>query len=230
MDLMNRGLRPNQQPTSHESPAHHHPAEPEQPKPSKRSRLKNGNFTNITYISLLFSVTIVLVGLLFALVLSSNRNKEESFVDASKFQAVFLNNGQVYFGHINELNKDYMSVSDIYYLRVNQQVQPDRQAAAQNDVSLVKLGCELHGPQDSMVVNRDQVTFWENLKEDGQVAKAVAEYVKANPNGQNCEQQKAQSTSTGSSSTNSSNGTNSSSNSTESTGNTSNTPAGTNGN
>jgi hypothetical protein len=80
-------------------------------------------------------------------------------------------------------------MSNIYYLRVNQQVQPDQQANSANDVSLVKLGCELHGPQDSMVINREQVIFWENLKEDGQVAKAVEEYVKANPDGQKCDQQ-----------------------------------------
>jgi len=44
----------------------------------------------------------------------------------------------------------------------------------------------LHGPEDQMLINRDQITFWENLKSDGQVAKAVGDYVKANPNGQTC--------------------------------------------
>jgi hypothetical protein len=38
-----------------------------------------------------------------------------------------------------------------------------------------------------MLINREQVTFWENLKSDGQVAKAVAEWVKQNPNGQQCQ-------------------------------------------
>jgi hypothetical protein len=37
-----------------------------------------------------------------------------------------------------------------------------------------------------MVINRSEVEFWENLKSDGQVAKAVAQYQKANPNGQTC--------------------------------------------
>ena len=82
-------------------------------------------------------------------------------------------------------------MGNIYYLRVNQTVQPNQENGTQaqtgaNDISLVKLGCELHGPTDEMLINREQVIFWENLKEDGQVAKAVAEYVKANPNGQKC--------------------------------------------
>jgi hypothetical protein len=78
-------------------------------------------------------------------------------------------------------------MSNIYYLRVNQTVQPDsKNTNNNNDVSLVKLGCELHGPQDQMVINQDQVIFWENLKSDGQVAKAVATFQKNNPDGQNC--------------------------------------------
>ena len=183
MDLMNRGFRPNQQANEEGVSAH----TAEKPK-SKLHKIKSGNFLNVSYVALLFSVTVVLVGLILSLVLFSDKSREEKFVENGKFQAVFLNNGQVYFGNINELNKDFLRISNIYYLRVNQQVQPGQQAA-QNDVSLVKLGCELHGPQDSMVVNRDQITFWENLKDDGQVAKAVAEYVKANPNGQDCSQQ-----------------------------------------
>lgn len=193
MDLNNRSFRPNQQPNPSQNestnPSSQPSANPHSPKKSsKLSKLKPGGVLSVTYVFLLFSVTVVLVGVLLTLVFFKNTSKEERFVDTTKYQSIFLNNGQVYFGHINELNRDYLSLSDIYYLRVNQQVQPDQQAS-QNDVSLVKLGCELHGPQDNMVVNRDQVTFWENLKDDGQVAKAVAEYQKANPNGQNCEQQ-----------------------------------------
>jgi len=37
-----------------------------------------------------------------------------------------------------------------------------------------------------MVINTAQVTFWENLKSSGQVAKAVAQYQKEYPHGQVC--------------------------------------------
>jgi len=127
---------------------------------------------------------------------------EGAYVKTDKIQAVFLNGGQVYFGKITSLNPNYLSMSNIYYLRVNQQVQPNQQNTQvnPNDISLVKLGCELHGPEDSMVINREQVIFWENLKTDGQVAKAVDEYVKNNPNGQNCSEQ--QNSTTGNTNTN----------------------------
>jgi hypothetical protein len=140
---------------------------------------------------MLFSITVLLVALIASLIFGNpakSGNSEFRNVDASKLQAVFLNGGQVYFGKINSLNPQFMRMSDIYYLRVNQQVQPGQTQPADDGISLVKLGCELHGPTDSMVINREQVIFWENLKEDGQVAKAVKEFKDKNPEGQKCEQ------------------------------------------
>lgn len=135
---------------------------------------------------LLFSVTILVAALLLSLVFGGPK-AESKYVDSSKLQAVFLNGGQVYFGDITSLNEKYMHLNNIYYLRVNQTVQPKNASqTANNDISLVKLGCELHGPDDAMVINRDQIIFWENLKTDGQVAKAVAAFVKQNPDGQKC--------------------------------------------
>lgn len=138
--------------------------------------------------ALLFSVTILAVFLILFVYRLDNRGEAKD-VNTKQMQAVFLNGGQVYFGKINSISDSSMRLSEIYYLRVNQQVQPNQAnaQASQNDISLVKLGCELHGPQDKMVINRDQIIFWENLKDDGQVAKAVTEYKKANPNGQKCE-------------------------------------------
>lgn len=189
MDFTNRTSRPQQPGTGSEG-LDNAPSGVKNTKSGKFGKFRKHALLNITYLGLLLSITVVMVGVLLALFFFEG-DREDSFIDSSKHQAVFLNNGQVYFGNITDLNKDFLTLSSIYYLRVNQQVQPGQQAS-QNDVSLVKLGCELHGPQDTMVVNRDQVTFWENLKDDGQVATAIAEYIKANPNGQDCSQQKQQ--------------------------------------
>lgn len=140
---------------------------------------------------LVFCIAILIVSVAGLVALGSPKSQAK-YVDSTKYQAVFLNGGQVYFGKISTINDEFMQVKDIYYLRVNQTVQPDQQSAgeqqaANNDISLVKLGCELHGPQDSMIINQDQIIFWENLKEDGQVAKAVKTYRDQNPNGQNCD-------------------------------------------
>jgi len=147
-------------------------------------------------------VVLVLAALiigLIALYLALGGNGGESrFVDKKKFQAVFLNGGQVYFGKIRNLNNSYITIDNIYYLRVNQQVQPNQTTSSTSaqDVSLAKLGCELHGPTDYMVINRDQVLFWENLKDDGQVVTAITKFVSANPQGQKCTDTSASSSTT----------------------------------
>jgi hypothetical protein len=163
----------------------------------KKKRLDGLNL-RIVSVALLFGLTIIAVGVIW-LIAQGGPTQESKYVKGDKLQAVFLNGGQVYFGNINTLNKDYLKMSNIYYLRVNQVVQPDQKnadgtPATQNDISLVKLGCELHGPTDEMVINREQIIFWENLKDDGQVANAVKDYVAKNPNGQDCNAQQSQET------------------------------------
>ena len=100
-------------------------------------------------------------------------------VKSKQYQAVFLTNGQVYFGKLSKVDSSYVVLKDIYYLQVQQTVQPkDSSTTANNNsqVSLAKLGGELHGPEDVMYISRQQVLFWENLKTDGKVAKAIADY------------------------------------------------------
>jgi hypothetical protein len=156
-----------------------------------KKRQRSIDRLSIISVILLFSVTVLIISIaLYAFFVKPSNNSETRYLDTSKLQAVFLNGGQVYFGRIGAVNSKYLTMSDIYYLRVNQQVQPGQTPQA-NDISLVKLGCELHGPQDQMVVSQDQVIFWENLKDDGQVAKAVAEFKKQNPNGLKCEEPKS---------------------------------------
>jgi hypothetical protein len=95
-------------------------------------------------------------------------------IKGGQYQALFLTNGQVYFGKLSNVDNSYVRLTDIYYLQVQQNVQPaDSSNKSQPKVSLAKLGSELHGPEDQMEVNRDQVLFWENLKADGKVANAI---------------------------------------------------------
>lgn len=99
-----------------------------------------------------------------------------SAVEGNKYQALFLTNGQVYFGKLASVDDKYVKLTDIYYLQVQQSVQPTDNKSNNNSnpqVSLAKLGSELHGPEDAMYVNRDQVLFWENLKDDGKVVDAI---------------------------------------------------------
>lgn len=199
MEWMNRGGRPAA-PANQSAPAGVQAS-------GGHSGKKGVGGMRVGFVALLSGIALLLAALSFYFAFGGKGSgAQNGYVDSKKMQAVFLNGGQVYFGNIKSITNEYVRLSNIYYLRVNQQVQPNGQSSSNQDISLVKLGCELHGPQDAMVINQSQVIFWENLKDDGQVAKAVADYVKQNPNGQKCE--------TTNSSSNSSNTSNSTSKST----------------
>lgn len=134
---------------------------------------KGGKLTPLV-VTLLLVLAIVAAGLYFW----KAGNGGDSAIDKSKFQAVFLSNGQVYFGKLDSLKGDYLELSNVYYLQVQQSVQPAKEenAADKSQVSLTKLGKELHGPTDKMNIKADQVLFWEDLKDDSTVVKAIKNF------------------------------------------------------
>lgn len=154
-------------------------------KRGKSSRDKN-KLMRIGVVAAVAAVVILLVSVI-AVSLTGNTKQESEYVDASKLQAVFLNTGQVYFGDVESMNSRFVVLTNIYYLQTAGGSGEQQQANA--NVSLVKLGCELHEPYDQMVINREQITFWENLGDNGQVATAVKTFEKQNPDGQKCADQ-----------------------------------------
>jgi hypothetical protein len=98
------------------------------------------------------------------------------------YQAVFLVNNQVYFGKLANQNGQFPVLTDIYYLQVNQPIQPVQTVKGQAapatspEINLVKLGGELHGPTDAMRINRDQVLLIEDLRTDSNLVKAIENY------------------------------------------------------
>jgi hypothetical protein len=108
------------------------------------------------------------------------RTSMASTIDGSRYQAVFFTNGQVYFGKLENLNGSYFKLTDIFYLQTptdDDSKNPQNTSDQQNsDVQLVKLGSEIHGPEDEMIIGKEQVLFFENLKKDGKVSDSIAKY------------------------------------------------------
>jgi hypothetical protein len=168
---------------------------------ANNKKVKNGSSKWVRWgTSALFVVVVVLVVAVLIALGFGGPKAEGSYVESKKLQAVFLNTGQVYFGDIKSLNNKYLVLTNIYYLQTSGNGQSGSTANSNTNVSLVKLGCELHSPYDQMIINRDQVTFWENLQDSGQVAKAVATFEKDNPNGQKCADQSSSNNASSSSS------------------------------
>ena len=99
-------------------------------------------------------------------------------VDPKTYQAVFLANNQVYFGKLH-LGRDWVRLNDIYYLRVSRQLQPpteNGEQQVQQSLQMIKLGGELHQPEDEMFIDPDKILFWENLRRDSQVVQFIESF------------------------------------------------------
>jgi hypothetical protein len=154
------------------------PVTPTSPKAKKLTRSQI--LMSISLFAVAILASLVIVGMVVG---GGSGNSLSSAVKEDQFQAVFLNSqdGQVYFGKLENYNDRFYRLTDIFYVRVEQKIQPEGQASseqAQQSISLAKLGNELHGPEDEMFITKEHVLFWENLKESGQVVTAIREYKK----------------------------------------------------
>ena len=91
-----------------------------------------------------------------------------------RYQAVFLDDGKVFFGKLQNTHGTYLTLEDVYYTQ-NQATTPGEssQDTASNRVNIVKVGEEVYGPENSMSIRADKITFWQNLTTDSQIAKAI---------------------------------------------------------
>ncbi len=196
------------------------PVAPAAPAPEHKperasSKVPKGKLAWTRVVSIVAAVIVVLVVVGAALMVAhgGSSDNENKFIQKSKYQAVFLNNGQVYFGNIKDLNGNYVRMANIYYLTQGSS-SSDSNSSGNSNYSLVKLGCQqIHDPLDEMVINRDQVTFWENLNDSGKVVSSIKQFQQQNPNGPDCSQvsnqtQASSSSTQGASSTNNSSNTN----------------------
>ncbi|HEX3568224.1 MAG TPA: hypothetical protein VHT70_00940 [Candidatus Saccharimonadales bacterium] len=183
MNFSNRGVQqPQSRPNQMTQAATNTPVSSALASNSKGKR----DWLRISSIVLLFSIAVLALGVL--LLMHFGNPSSGKYVDSKKLQAVFLSNGQVYFGTIKSVNDKYMDLENIFYLSSSSNNSSSSSSSNNNQLSLIKLGCELHGPMDQMIVSQDQVLFWENLNSNGQVSKAVAQWAQQNPKGQTCSQ------------------------------------------
>ena len=127
-------------------------------------------------------IVLIILGVVFKDNLFSGKKAVSGKIASSDYQAVFLTNGQVYFGSLSDPENTYVNLRNIYYLQVTPNLQTQgtveggNPPPAQQQLSLVKLGNELHGPVDEMFINREQILFIEDLKDDGRVVQAIKEF------------------------------------------------------
>jgi hypothetical protein len=84
----------------------------------------------------------------------------------AQYQAVFLANGQTYFGRYYDRFGAYAKIEDVYYL---QQVQGS-DANAAPDTKIIRRGQELHEPTSRMLIPKSAILFVEDLTDASPIA------------------------------------------------------------
>lgn len=137
---------------------------------------------NLSWIKWVFFMLLIAAIAVCGWLFWPNNRSVEATIDTGKYQAVFLSNGQVYFGRLAIVDNDYMKLTNVYYLERqltsgNGSETNENEAAnptSDNNFQLLKYSDVLYGSEDAMVISRDDIIRYENLRSDGVVAKAIA--------------------------------------------------------
>lgn len=90
-------------------------------------------------------------------------------ISGERWQAVFLENNQVYFGKLTDDGRTYVTLTDVYYLRTAGDL-----SGESGKINLIKLGGELHGPEDTLHIPKDKILYWEDLQSSSQVVQTIS--------------------------------------------------------
>ena len=93
----------------------------------------------------------------------------------TEYKAVFLDNGQVFFGKIEEAGPSYLVLKDVFYVQ-SQVIQQEKDKREVKNI-LMKRGNEWHRP-DRMYVNSNHITFIESVAPSSRVGELIKEATK----------------------------------------------------
>lgn len=88
------------------------------------------------------------------------------FLAVSPWRAVFLENGQVYFGKMLSIPfVPTVKLTSVYYINSNN--------GGGKDIVLSKLGDDIHGPKDELTISKHYILYYETLRRDSNLVKTI---------------------------------------------------------
>lgn len=129
----------------------------------------------VTTIVAILAVALVVLG---GYIVFSKMQSGAPGIDSTKYQAVSLSDGQLYFGKLSSIDSSHLKLTDVYYLQP-QTGESSNSSSLQNSTSgqsnfkLIKFTDVIYGPEDEMIITKSQVLFYENIDSDGKVAELI---------------------------------------------------------
>ena len=90
----------------------------------------------------------------------------------TEYKAVFLDNGQIFFGKLEETGPSYLMLRDVFYVQ-SQVIQQEKEKKEVRNI-LIKRGNEWHGP-DLMYITKQHVVVIEPVSPNSRVAQLIKE-------------------------------------------------------
>lgn len=105
-----------------------------------------------------------------------NQSAQQSIL-GDRYQAVHLENGQVFFGKLQNTDGAFLTLKEAYYTPEQAPVtSQSEQATVENtQLALIKVGEEVYGPERSVALRADSVRYWENLRSDSKFVEAITQ-------------------------------------------------------
>ena len=114
--------------------------------------------------------SIVLLVIAFLITLLIIRGAGQA-ISPTQYQVVYTQNGQIYFGKLQNTSGDYLVIEEPYTTQAPQASQQSDDAG--NATAIIPLRDQVYGPTDSIAIKSDNVTFWQNLRDDSKVTQAI---------------------------------------------------------
>jgi len=125
-------------------------------------RKSQGRFLRITCLMIILAL----------LVFNGCSKPDQKIKIDTEYKAVFLDNGQVFFGKLDEQGPSYILLSDVFYVQ-SQVVQQEKDKKEVRNI-LIKRGSEWHGPEQ-MYLNTRHVVVIEPVGANSKVAQLIKE-------------------------------------------------------
>ncbi len=109
----------------------------------------------------------LLLGGLGAGLLAGGSDEVDPFgglVDRARYQAVILSNDKVYFGRLSSVSDEFYRLNDAFFLRETRD-RPEAEPVR----ALLPVNREIHAPENSMLIRKDEVVLVENLDRESPI-------------------------------------------------------------
>ncbi len=141
----------------------------------KKKNKKSYGKASFVFTILIFVLIIIFFGI-FSWQNGMIRNTVQLLKYKDSYQAVFLTNGQAYFGNITEITNEYIILEEPYSIKLQQKQTDGEEETAQSEVKLLSIEDEFYKPVGYMLIKKSQINFIEELQDSSQIIEIIENY------------------------------------------------------